>query len=276
MAVAPSLDIADFARRDCTFRGRTRPVLTTGTHGPAVIVVHEIYGFTPTLARFCRWLRDGGFRVYAPILLGTPDAANPERDSLARKLGLCVSREFAIFSANRSSPVVDWLKELGRTAHGECGGPGVGVIGMCLTGNFALSMAVDPTVLAPVLAEPSLPPFPATALHIAPAELARVKARVADEGLLVRGYRFAGDKLCPPARFAALRAALGTGFAGAELPDAAGNPDGMRARGKPPHSVFTGDLIDAASEPTRRAVDEVIGFFQARLGAGPAQADAPV
>jgi dienelactone hydrolase len=276
MAAVVSPDIADFARRDCAFLGQTKPVLTTGTRGAAVIVVHEIYGFTPTLARFCRWVRDAGFRIYAPILLGTPDAANPARDSLARKLGLCVSREFAIFAANRSSPVVDWLKELAHAAHGECGGPGVGVIGMCLTGNFALSMAVDPTVLAPVLAQPGLPPFPAAALHIAPAELARVKARVADEGLLVRGYRFAGDTLCPPARFAALREALGTGFAGVELPDAAGSPDGMRARGKPPHSVFTGDLIDAEGAPTRRAVAEVIAFFQARLGAGSAQGLATV
>jgi len=36
----------------------------------------------------------------------------------------------------------------------------------------------------------------------------------------------------------------------------------MKARGKPPHSVFTGDLIDAPGQPTRAAVDEVIAFFR--------------
>ena len=56
-------DIPDFKRRDVTFGGSTKPVLITGEIGPAVVVIHEIYGFTPTVARLCRWLRDGGFRV---------------------------------------------------------------------------------------------------------------------------------------------------------------------------------------------------------------------
>ena len=267
MSGAPAADIADFTRRDLTLAGRTRPVLVTGAHGPAVIVIHEIYGFTPTLARFCRWVRDAGLRVYAPILLGTPDAANRAEPSLPRMLGLCISREFAIFAANRSSPVVDWLRALARLAHAECGGAGVGVIGMCLTGGFALSMAVDPVVLAPVMAQPGLPALRPAALAIAPADLARVKARTQAEGLTVRGWRFAGDRLAPAARFATLRRELGAGFVGVELPDACGNPAGMRAHGKPPHSVFTGDLIDAAGEPTRQAADEVIAFFRARLNA---------
>ena len=41
----------------------------------------------------------------------------------------------------------------------------------------------------------------------------------------------------------------------------------MAQAGKPPHSVFTGDLVDAPGEPTRAAVDEVIAFFAQRLGA---------
>jgi dienelactone hydrolase len=81
----------------------TKPVLLTGSTGPAVIVIHEIYGFTPTLARFCRWLRDAEFRVYAPILFGEPDASNPEKPSTMRILSLCVSREFTILRTNRSS-----------------------------------------------------------------------------------------------------------------------------------------------------------------------------
>lgn len=91
-------DIADFTRRDIALEGRTRPVLLTGTTGPAVIVIHEVYGFTPTLARFCRFVRDAGFRVYAPILFGTPDAGNAELPSLARIAALCVSREFTLLA----------------------------------------------------------------------------------------------------------------------------------------------------------------------------------
>ena len=150
-------DIADFTRRDVCLFGKTKPVLKTGTTGPAIIIIHEIYGFTPTLARFCRWVRDAGFHVYAPILFGEPDAGNAEKPSAMRIVSLCISREFTILSANKSSPVTEWLRALARLAHEECGGPGVGAIGMCVTGGFALSMALDPVVLASVLAQPGLP-----------------------------------------------------------------------------------------------------------------------
>ncbi len=256
-----SSDIDDFARRDLTILGQTKPVLTTGTVGPAVIIIHEVYGFTPTMARFCRWVRDAGFRVYAPVLFGRVDARNPERVMLGRLLGLCISREFYLFAAGKSSPVVEWLKHLARLAHGECGGPGVGVVGMCLTGNFALAMAVEPTVLAPVLAQPGLPSHLPAAIDVSSSDLAAVRGRVDNEGLLVRGYRFEGDKLCRAARFETLGRELGAGFVGTTLPDTAANPEGR----KPPHSVFTTELIDAAGEPTRAAVDDVIGFFRERL-----------
>lgn len=254
-------DIDDFTRRDLAFLGRTRPVLTTGTAGPAVIVIHEVYGFTSTLARFCRWIRDGGFRVYAPVLFGSADTSNSERILPSRLLGLCISREFYLFAAGKSSPVVEWLKELAGFAHRECGGLGVGAIGMCLTGNFALAMAVDPAVLAPVVAQPGLPSHKPAALDVSAADLTVVRSRIEKEGLLVRGYRFQGDRFCRAVRFETLRRELGEGFVGTTLPDGAANPKGR----KPPHSVFTTELIDAAGQPTRAAVDEVIGFLRERL-----------
>jgi hypothetical protein len=260
-----SADITDFSRRDMTFGGKSRPVLVTGDTGPAIVVIHEIYGFTPSLARFCRWVRDAGFRIYAPILLGAPDASNRTVVGLQRVVGLCVSREFTMLAANCSSAVTDWLKHLARQAHAECGGPGVGAIGMCLTGGFALSMAVDPVILAPVLSQPSMPPLQPAALDISRRDIAVVQERVAAEGLCVRGYRFEGDTLCRADRFETLRRVLGEGFVGRELPDASGNPEGMKSLGKPPHSVLTGDLIDAQGEPTRQAVDEVISFLRAKL-----------
>ncbi|MCW3847775.1 dienelactone hydrolase family protein [Sphingomonas sp. LB-2] len=259
--------IADFTRRDMRFAGRTRPVLCLGEAGPAVIVIHEVYGFTAPLTRFCGWIAQAGMRVYAPILRGRPDDSNPQRTGLADILELCVSREFTLFRTGRSSPVVDWLRPLAKQAHEECGGPGVGVIGMCLTGGFALSMAVDPVVLAPVLAQPSLPVLNHDALDISPADLDRVKARARDDGLTLRGYRFEKDSLCRAARFETLEREFGTAFTGTTLPDSAGNPGGMHAEGKPAHSVFTRDLIDAAGEPTRAAADEVIAFFKSKLAA---------
>ena len=257
-------DIDDFTRRDLTFLGKTKPVLATGTVGPAVIIIHEIYGFTPALARFYRWVRDAEFRVYAPVLFGSVDTNNPARTTLGRLLGLCVSREFYLFAAGKSSPVVEWLKKLAQLAHRECGETGVGVVGMCLTGNFALAMAVEPEVLAPVVAQPGLPTHKPAAVDVSSADLATVRDRVEKEGFLVRGYRFEDDELCRAARFETLERELGkNGFAARSLPDSAGNPAGR----KPPHSVFTGDLIDAAGQPTRAAVDEVIGFLRQRLSA---------
>ena len=123
-------------------------------------------------------------------------------------------------------------------------------------------MALDPVVLAPVLAQPELPATRPAALDISPTDLARVQARTRD-GLKLRGYRFEGDTICQASRFQTLRTAFGAAFAGTELLDSAAN--GMKARGKAPHSVFTGDLIDAPGQPTRRAVDDVIAFFRKAL-----------
>lgn len=267
MTAARSADSTDFTRRDFTFGGKSKPVLCLGDRGPAVIVIHEIFGFTPPLARFCRWVAAAGMRVYAPILIGTPDAHNREKTGMLDILRLCVSREFTLFRTGRSSPVVDWLKPLARQAHAECGGPGVGVIGMCLTGGFALSMAVDPVVLAPILSQPSMPVGKPAALDISAADLAVVRQRACKDGLTLRGYRFEGDTIARHEKFVTLGETFGAAFIGKELPDSAGNPAGMISEGKPPHSVVTRDLIDAAGEPTRAAADEIIAHFRTILGA---------
>ena len=91
----------------------------------------------------------------------------------------------------------------GGSAHSECGGPGVGAIGMCFTGNFALTMMLEPSMLAPVLSQPSLPLNNPAGIDIAPDEVAAVEARLEREDLTVLAYRFAGDKFCMAQRFAA-------------------------------------------------------------------------
>jgi dienelactone hydrolase len=132
---------------------------------------------------------------------------------------------------------------------------------MCLTGNFALAMAVEPKVLASVVAQPGLPSHKPAAIDVSPSDLEAIRKRVENESFLVRGYRFEGDTLCRAARFETLQRELRKGFMSKTLPDCAANPNGR----KPPHSVFTTELIDAAGQPTRLAVDEVIGFFRERL-----------
>ena len=174
------------------------------------------------------------------------------------------------FAANESSPVTQWLRALARLAHEECGGPGVGAIGMCFTGNFALTMMLEPAMLAPVLSQPSLPLNDPAGMDIAPDELAAVRERLEREDLTVLAYRFEGDQFCTAQRFAAYAEALGDRFVARVLPDSAANTRRaavLRAARAAPHSVVTAHLIDEAGQPTIAARDEILAFFARRLAA---------
>jgi dienelactone hydrolase len=174
----------------------------------------------------------------------------------------CISKEFRAFASNATSPVTVWLRALAAQAHKECGGNGVGAIGMCFTGNFALSMMLEKSVIAPVMAQPSMPMHNPSGLAVDPAELAQVKVRMEADDLSVLAFRFEGDSFCKAERFAAYSEALGDRFVGKVLPDSAANPE---APLKTPHSVVTLHLIDEAGQPTVQARDEILAFFRARL-----------
>ena len=259
--------LEDFERRTITFDGVSKAVYVAG-RGPAVIVMTEMPGISPHVARFSRWVRDAGFAVYMPSLFGR-DGAVPQADEGAKVFQrACVSAEFRALSANQSSPVTQWLRALARLAHGDCGGPGVGAIGMCFTGNFALSMMLEPAMLAPVLSQPSLPLNDAAGIEIAPEEIAAVRDRLQREDLTVLAYRFAGDRFCTAARFAAYAEKLGDRFVGRVLPDSAANtdvPPFFARHVTSPHSVVTVHLVDEAGQPTVMARDEILKFFKLRL-----------
>ena len=251
----------DFESREITLLGETKRVHVSG-RGPAVIVMAEMPGIYPLVSRFARRVRDVGLTVWMPHLFGDDGRPLSLGYGLRSMLRGCISREFRAFAANASSPVTRWLRALAARAHEECGGPGVGAIGMCFTGNFALSMMLEPALRAPVLAQPSLPIGRKGGMHIAPEELAQVKARMEREDLTVLAYRFEGDAFCRAERFAAYQQALGDRFVGRVLPDSAANPDAVM---KNPHSVVTAHLIDREGEPTREALDEILDFFRGRL-----------
>ncbi|MCI3132269.1 dienelactone hydrolase family protein [Phenylobacterium aquaticum] len=260
--------LEDFEARLITLEGATRTVHVAGA-GPAVIVMTEMPGISPHVARFARWVRDAGFSVYMPSLFGRDGAVPDAEEGAAIFRRTCMSAEFRAFGAGVASPVTTWLRALARLAHAECGGPGVGAIGMCFTGNFALTMTLEPAVLAPVLAQPSLPLDDPGGLDISAEDLATVRRRLDREDLTVMGYRFAGDQICRAERFAALQAALGDRFIARELPDSAANPEPppfFQKHVPYPHSVVTAHLIDEAGQPTLAARDEILGFFAQRLG----------
>lgn len=253
--------LADFERREIALLGRTKDVYVAGS-GPAVIVMSEMPGIYFHVARFARWVRDAGFTVWMPQMFGTPGRPPSPGYLVSSIARACIGGEFRALAANRSSPIVDWLRALAAHVHPLCGGKGVGAIGMCFTGNFALSMMLEPSVLAPVLSQPSLPLIGKAGLHIAPDELERVRQRMEREDLTVKAYRFEGDPYCRAERFAAYREALGERFEATVLPDSAA----AKGTGMPVHSVVTLHLVDREGEPTRKAVDEILEFFRMRLG----------
>jgi dienelactone hydrolase len=259
--------LQDFDRREITLDGVPKRVYVAG-RGPAVIVMAEMPGISPHVARFARWVRDAGFTVYMPSLFGRDGAVPTVEEGLPILQRACVSAEFRAMVANETSPVTQWLRALARLAHEECGGPGAGAIGMCFTGNFALTMMLEPAMLAPVLAQPSLPLNDLGALEIAPDDLRAVRARLDRDDLTVLAYRFEGDRFCTADRFCAYARALGDRFIARTLPDSAANrettPFFERVVASP-HSVVTAHLIDEAGQPTLAARDEILAFFTMRL-----------
>jgi dienelactone hydrolase len=259
-----------FEKTQFESEGVTRTVYRGGT-GPGVVIMHEVPGIYDSVGEFAERVVDAGFSVALPELFGTTGKPFSNGYAMGEILRACVSREFHVLASRGSSPITVWLRALCRALHAECGGPGVGALGMCLTGNFALSLMVEPSVMAPVLSQPSLP-FPLGAerrrgLHLSDADLAIVKRRACEEGCGVLGMRFTQDPLCPPERFERLRDELGDGFEGIEIDSAKGNADGIPSTA---HSVVTKDLVDVEGHPTRVALDRVLAFFDERL-----RADAP-
>lgn len=256
--------LSDFTKTTFEHGGKTRDVYRLG-EGPAVIVMAEIPGITPKVADFARRVAGIGCTAVLPVLFGDPGADASVVYGL-RSIGpACVSKEFAAWAANRTAPVTVWLRALAADAHETCGGPGVGAVGMCFTGGFALGMMLDDRMLAPVLSQPSLPlglsKKARRGLQLAPQDLARVKERTAD-GVCVLGLRFTGDKLSPGDRFDHLREELGDAFIGVEIDSSKGNRWGFP---RVAHSVLTEHLVDEPGNPTQDALIQVLDFFRDRL-----------
>lgn len=224
----------------------THPTYRKGS-GPGVVVIHEIPGITPQVIGFAEELVAAGFTVVLPHLFGRveePMGPGPVARALKQ---ICVSREFTKLATGETTPVAGWLRGLARELHAELGGPGVGALGMCFTGGFALAMMVDDSVAAPVLCQPSVP-FAigrkrGADLNLSPADLAAVKQRAA-AGCQVLGIEYAADPATGK-RFDTLEAEIGTAFVRIDLP------------GKG-HSVVT-------AHRSQTAIDAVLGFFEEKL-----------
>lgn len=232
-----------------TAAGITHETYRKGT-GPLVIVVHEIPGITPKVAAFAEEVVASGFTVVMPDLVGEPGRPVSGGYALSSLAKVCISKEFTGMARNTTSPIIGWLRALGRSLHQEVGGKGIGAVGMCFTGGFALGMMLDDHMLAPVLSQPSTP-FPVGAkraadLNLSPDDALVVKRR-AEEGCQVLGLRFVGDRLVGT-RFDSLRELLGDAFIAIELPSTK----------KTDHSVLT-------EQRDEESVRRVLNFFREKL-----------
>jgi len=255
-----------FVTREFTHDGVTRPVFIRGD-GTAIVIMHEVPGHHPAVIEFGRYVSDAGYTVWMPSLLGTPGEAYSRWYNARSMTRACIAREFTVWATRRNSAITVWLRALARHAHERCGGPGVGALGMCLTGGFALAMMVDDILLAPVLSQPSLPAAVTRAqkqdLGIDDETLSRVKARTSC-GTCVMGLRFTHDPLVPEERFQRLRDELGDKFIAIEIDSGPGNPHGFSRLS---HSVLGLHFVDAPGHPTLEARSRVMEFFDQRLRA---------
>ena len=257
-------NLTDFEIFNFTANGETRPVYYQGK-GPGVILLHELPGMIPECLDLGRVIAQEGFTVFLPLLFGQPNQPFTIPNTLVAVSKICLSKEFYCFAQNKSSPITNWLKALCSEVKGRCGGKGVGAIGMCLTGGFILSMMTEPSLIAPVASQPSLP-FPVSkghkaALGISPEELAIAKART-EGGISLLALRFSQDKTCPAERFATLKREFGESVETIEIDSSEGNPYDIPRNA---HSVLTIHFIDRPDHPTYQARQGVLAFLKKNL-----------
>ncbi|GAA3438297.1 dienelactone hydrolase family protein [Kutzneria kofuensis] len=266
MSDAPTSDLTGWRKAPFTGAGLTYDCYEKG-EGPGVVLVPEVPGITPEVLGLADHLVDQGFTVVVPSPFGTPGKPMSVGYVLGTIARLCVSAEFRAFTANAQRPITQYLRAVARDLAGRTPGKGVGVIGMCFTGGFALATAVEDVVLAPVMSQPSVP-FPIGAARradpgVSEEELRTVVKRTED-GLCVMGLRFSEDPAVPAERFATLRKRLGDAFEVIELDSKPGNPGGF---GKRAHSVLTAEVRDRPGHQALAARDRVVAFLRERLSA---------
>jgi len=262
---APEADLTGWSVAPFTGGGYTHDVYRKG-EGPGVVLIPEIPGIHPGVLGLGNHLVDNGFTVAIPSLFGEPGRGKDVGYVLSTISRACVAREFAALATNKQRPVSVFLRALARDLNKSTPGKGVGVIGQCFTGGFALAAAVDDSVLAPVLSQPSVP-FPLTPRQrrdagVSDLELNAFKDRAAKDGLCAMGLRFSEDFMAPGERFATLKERLGDAFEVIEIDSSPGNQYGFT---KAAHSVLTTEVREVDGHPAYEARKRVVEFLTARL-----------
>lgn len=262
---APVADMTGWVHEPFTAAGFTHDVYRKG-EGPGVLLIPEIPGIHPGGFALGNYLVDNGFSVAIPSLYGTPGAPSMTPAMVPVLARACVSNEFAAFATNKDRPVSHYLRALARDLKEKAGSKGVGVIGQCFSGGFALAAAVDDSVLASVLSQPSVP-MGLTAKQkrdpgLSEGELKVIEKRAAEDGLCALGLRFSRDPMSPAERFKTLKDRLGDAFEVIELDSSRGNAAGF---GPLAHSVLSLEVREVDGHPAYEARKRVVQFLKDQL-----------
>ncbi|WBQ08099.1 dienelactone hydrolase family protein [Kribbella sp. CA-293567] len=262
---APKSTLSGWVKAPFSGAGLTYDCYEKGS-GPGVVLIPEIPGITPAVLGLADHLIDEGFTVVIPSPFGTPGKEETAGYTVGVLARMCVTAEFRAFALKAERPITAYLRAVAAALAARTPGRGVGVIGMCFTGGFALATAVEPSVVAPVMSQPSTP-FPVSASRrgdpgMSAQELARIVERTRTDGLCVLGLRFSGDRLAPADRFATLREHLGEAFEVIELDSGPGNAGGFN---RSAHSVLTRELRETPGNPALAARARTVAFLREHL-----------
>ena len=201
-----------------------------------------------------------------PSLIGEPGKKFGNAYAAKSMAKMCISKEFNRFALGKEAPIANWLRALARHAHEVCGGPGVGAIGMCFSGGFALAMMADESVIAPVLSQPSMPLRRSKKfgydIDVNKDDIPQIKEHMEAHDICLLALRFSGDVLVPGDRFKFLKDTFGDRFEGVTIDSSSGNPFGNKATA---HSVLTKDFVDEKDHPTYQALEKVLALFEKQL-----------
>lgn len=236
--------------------GEVSHYIYTKGDGPTVVILQELPGIGDSTLRLADMLDCKGYSVALPHLFG------PLRKTTGWNMVrvFCMRREFHLFLKNGSSPIVGWLRSLCRMLKDRSDHDGVAVIGMCLTGNFALTLMADEAVLASVASQPAMPFLAQGALHMSEDEMKATRDRLDHLDATTKepfkngqmlALRFEEDWMCTARKFQAIDMGL--------------NRDRHRVRqrvveGKG-HSVLTEDFLDENGRPREALFNDVVRYF---------------
>ena len=266
MAAGPPVsDLSGWARGPFTGAGLTYDCYEKGS-GPGVVLIPELPGITPEVLGLAEHLVASGFTVVIPSPFGVPGKKESRPYVMSTFLKLCVSAEFRAFATNAHRPITDYIRAVAANLASRTPAPGVGVIGMCFTGGFALAAAVSDDVLAAVMSQPSVPLPLGRARQLDPGlsakEMDRVVERANAGEVCGLGLRFTEDPANSRARFDGIKRRLGDAFEYIQLDSSDGNAGGFQSSA---HSVLTGEVREDPPNPAFWARERVVEFLHKQL-----------